>query len=86
MDCRGNAQGARRGRGFVPGRSGSDVGPCTSVLLADAVGADRAGLAPIDGRKRLISSPPLQRPSHGKKSKLQSDSGQCSHSDRDDTS
>ena len=82
-ECRGNAQGVGRGRGFAPGRSGPDVNLGIFALSANPLGVDRAGLARTDGRKRPISSPPLQLPSQSKKDKLPSDSSQCSDSTRD---
>ena len=75
---RGNTQGVGRGRGFVPARPGQDVGPGIFASTIGSLGDDRVGLAPGDGRKRPISSSPLQLPSQIKKIKPPADSGRCS--------
>ena len=74
---RGNAQGVGRGRGFVPARPGQDVNSGIFALTAVPLGVHRAGLTHADGRKRPISSPPLQLPSQSKKNKPPSDLGFC---------
>ena len=83
---RGNDQGVGRGCGVVPARPGQDVSSGTFALTADPLGVDWSRLTHMDGRKRPISSPPLQRPSQSKKNKPPSDSGQCSDLSRDDKS
>ena len=83
---RGNTQGVGRGRGFVPARPGQDVGSGISVSATGSLGDDRAGLAPADGRKRPISSPPLRLPSQIKKIKPPADSGRCSELSSSDLS
>ena len=75
---RGNTQGVGRGRGFVPARPGQDVGSGTLALTTGSLGDGRAGLAPADGRKRPISSPPLRFPSQIKNIMPPVDSGRCS--------
>ena len=83
---RGNAQGVGRGLGFVPARPGQDVGSSISALATHPLGVDRAGLAHTDGRKRPISSIPLQFPLQTKKIKPPADSDRCSDLSRDDMS
>ena len=77
-DGRGNAQRVGRGRGLASVRSGRDVSSGTFALTAGPSGADRAGLALMNGRKRPISSPPSQLLSQSKKNRLPSDSDPCS--------
>ena len=84
-DFRENIQGAGHGPGFIPGRSGPNVGSCISALSSDTLGAERAGLAPVNSHKRPISSAPQQLPFHGKKNKLPPDSDQRYDPDQDDT-
>ena len=52
--------------------------PCVFCLTAVSSGAARVGLAPMDGRKRPISSPPSLLPSQNKKNRLPSDPDPCS--------
>ena len=53
---------------------------CLAIFGLTAVpsGAYRAGLAPMDGRKKPISSPPSLLPSQSKKNRLPSDPDPCS--------
>ena len=55
-DRREREHGVGRGRGFVSGRSGSDVGSRTPT--SDSFGADLAGLTPLKGRTIPFPSPP----------------------------
>ena len=83
---RGNSQGVGRGRGFVSARPGRDMGSGIFVPATGSPGDDRAGLAPADGRKRPISSPPLQFSSQIKKIKPPVDSDRCSELSSSDLS